>query len=222
MTHIRMQRRDVLRLLATGTVLQLAPTKLFAVLREARTLVQEHTSPHTLNAHQYGTVKTMAEMIIPRTDTPGATEVGTADFIDLVLTEWYEEPERKRFLDGLAEVDSRAKNLFGKDFVGCAPDQQADILAALGDKMTEDAKAFSSSGRSQSLRGYSRTSSFYPMFRRLTLTAFYTSEAGATDELRFEMIPGEYRGCAEPSVAEPTHAEPAPTKPAIEEAPEHQ
>ena len=212
-----MQRRDVLRLLATGTILQLAPTKLFAVLREARTLVLEHTSPHTLNAYQYDTVKAMAGMIIPRTDTPGATEVGTADFIDLVLTEWYEEPERKRFVDGLGEVDSRARRSFGKDFVDCAPDQQADILTALGDRMTEDAKAFSSSGRSQSLRGYSHNSGFYPMFRRLTLTAYYTSEAGATDELHFEMIPGEYRGCSESSVAEPEHP-----KPAIEEAPEHQ
>jgi glucoside 3-dehydrogenase (cytochrome c) hitch-hiker subunit len=212
-----MQRRDLLRLLATGTILQLAPTNLFAVLREARSLMQQHTSPHTLDAHQYDTVKVMAEMIIPKTDTPGATEVGTADFIDLVLTEWYEEPERKRFVDGLGEVDSRARRSFGKDFVDCAPDQQADILTALGDRMTEDAKAFSSSGRSQSLRGYSHNSGFYPMFRRLTLTAYYTSEAGATDELHFEMIPGEYRGCPESSVAEPERP-----KPAIEEAPEHQ
>ena len=212
-----MQRRDILRLLATGTILQLAPANLFAVLREARSLVQEHTSPHTLDAHQYDTVKVMAEMIIPKTDTPGATEVGTADFIDLVLTEWYEEPERKRFVDGLGEVDSRARRSFGKDFVDCAPDQQADILTALGDRMTEDAKAFSSSGRSQSLRGYSHNSGFYPMFRRLTLTAYYTSEAGATDELHFEMIPGEYRGCPESSVAEPERP-----KPAIEEAPKHQ
>lgn len=210
-----MHRRDILRLLATGTVLQLAPTKLFAVMREARSLVQAHTSPRTLNAHQYDTVKVMAEMIIPRTDTPGATDVGTADFIDLVLTEWYEDPERQRFLEGLGDVDSRARKLFGNDFVGCAPAQQENILAVLGDKMTDDSKAFSSSGRSQSLRGYSHNSSFYPMFRRLTLTAYYTSEAGATDELHFEMIPGEYRGCPEPS-----HAEPAPAKPAVEEAPE--
>jgi len=217
MSDIRMQRRDVLRLLATGTVLQLAPTKLFAVLREARSLVQQHTSPHTLNPHQYDTVKVMAEIIIPKTDTPGATDVGTPDFIDLVLSEWYDEPERKRFLDGLRDVDDRAEKLFSNDFVGCAPAQQAEILRALGDKMTDDSKAFSSSGRSQSLRAYSHNSSFYPMLRRLTLTAYYTSEAGATDELHFEMIPGEYRGCPEP-----THTEPAPAKPAIEEAPEHQ
>jgi len=32
--------------------------------------------------------------------------------------------------------------------------------------------------------------------RRLTLTAYYTSEAGATKELHFEIIPGSYEGCA--------------------------
>jgi len=42
------------------------------------------------------------------------------------------------------------------------------------------------------------------MLRHLTLTAYYTSEAGATDELHFEMIPGGYQGCpAEPIKEEP-------------------
>src|SRR5215471_1440866 len=82
-----MDRREVLRLLATGGLLQLAPTKLFAVLREAQVLVQNQNSPRTLNAHQYSTTKAMAEMIIPRTDTPGASDVGVPDFMDLLLTE---------------------------------------------------------------------------------------------------------------------------------------
>ena len=190
-----MQRREVLRLLATGTALQLAPAKLFAVMREARSLVQAHTSPQTLNAHQYETVKVMAEMIIPRTDTPGATDVGTADFIDLVLTDWCDELDCKRFLDGLADVDSRAQSLFGKDFVDCSALQQADILTALGEKMVEESKT--SPSQPTRRRGYSYSPSFYPMFRRLTLTAYYTSEAGATNELHFEIVPGEYQGCAE-------------------------
>lgn len=210
-----MQRREVLRLLATGTALQLVPRNLFALLREARSLLQEHSSPRTLNTHQYDTANVMAEMIIPRTDTPGAMDVGTADFIDLILTEWYDEPERKRFLDGLGDVDARARNLFGRDFVDCLAAQQSDILAVLGEKMAEESKSSLSSG--QSLRGYFHNSSFYPMFRRLTLTAYYTSEAGATNELHFEIIPGEYRGCPEP-----TSGEPAPGSAAAKEAPEHQ
>jgi len=71
-----MNRREALRLLATGTALQLAPHNLLAVLREARRLVDTPAAPRTLNAHQDSTVKAMAELILPRTDTPGATHVG--------------------------------------------------------------------------------------------------------------------------------------------------
>ena len=194
-----MHRREVLRLLATGSLLQLAPPNLFAVLREAHSLIQSQTSLRTLNAHQHATAKAMAEMIIPRTDTPGAADVGAAEFIDLILTEWYEDPERARFLSGLADVDSSSQALFGKDFVDCSSLQQSDILKALGQQMAEEV---GEQVRPLRRRGASAPANFYAMLRQLTLTAYYTSEAGATDELHFEMIPGSYQGCPPESVKE--------------------
>lgn len=187
-----MHRRDVLRLLATGTALQLAPGKLFALAREARALVADQPAPRSLNSHQYETVKTMAELIIPRTDTPGATDVGVADFIDLILTEWSDDGDRARFLDGISDVDSRSNNLFGKDFVACSPTGQSQILIDLGEAMTEQASHAERFGR----RAFRGGSDFYSMFRRFTLTAYYTSETGATKELGFEIIPDGYDGCA--------------------------
>jgi len=190
-----MNRRDALRLLATGAALHLAPANLLAALREARSQLEASPAPRTLNPSQYATVKTMAELIIPKTDTPGATDVGASDFIDLILTEWCDEPDRDRFLAGLADVDTRAKALFGKDFVDCSGDQQADILSVLGERMTEEI------GRNPEPEHRRRAApktgeSFYPMLRRLTLTAYYTSEAGATDELHFEIIPDHHDACA--------------------------
>ena len=187
-----MHRREVLRLIATGGLLQLAPANLFAVLREAHELIQSQGALRTLNAHQNATVKAMAEMIIPRTDTPGASDVGIAEFIDLILTEWYDDAERTRFLSGLAEIDSRCRTLFGKDFVDGSSAQQSDVLVALGEKMEEEGEP-----RIQTRRAV-MPANFYAMFRELTLTAYYTSEAGATQELHFEMIPDRYQGC-------PTH-----------------
>ena len=196
-----MRRREVLRLLATGSLLQLAPPNLFAVLREAQGLIQSQTLPRTLNAHQHATVKAMAEVIIPRTETPGASDVGAAEFIDLVVTEWYDEAERARFLSGLAEVNSRSQTVFGKEFVDCSSIQQSDILMALGEKMVEEV---GEQARPLRRRGTSVPANFYAMLRHLTLTAYYTSEAGATDELHFEIIPGSYQGCpAEPIKEEP-------------------
>ncbi|HTT20824.1 MAG TPA: gluconate 2-dehydrogenase subunit 3 family protein [Candidatus Sulfotelmatobacter sp.] len=186
-----MHRRDVLRLLATGSLLHLAPPHLLAALREARGLIQSQNSPRTLSPHQYGTVKAMAELIIPRTDTPGAADVGVADFIDLMLTEWYDETDRTRFLSGLAGVDSRSHAQVGKDFVDCSSREQSDIMVGLGKDMAE------AKGQNESLPDWlgSAPMSFYGIFRELTLTGYYTSEAGATQELHFEMIPDRYDGC---------------------------
>jgi hypothetical protein len=172
----------MLRLIATGAALQLAPANILALAREVRFLVQAQRAPRTLNAHQFATVRTMAELIIPRTDTPGATDVGVAEFIDLLLTEWYDEKDRKSFVDGLGDVDARANRLFEKSFVDCSPVEQSKILNILGEEMLKE-------GESDSLR-------FYPTLRNLTMTAYYTSEDGATDELHFEIVPGRFDGCA--------------------------
>src|SRR5208283_1926214 len=181
-----MNRREAIRILATGMVLPLAPGTVMAMLGEARTVVGTAVASRTLNPHQEATVKAMAEMILPRTDTPGATDVGASGFIDLMLTEWYDDSERERFLNGLTDVDRRSQSLFGKDFVDCQALQQAEILVALGAKMAEDGELAPDRGRPLRSSTPRTGESFYPMLRRLTLTAYYTSEAGATAELKFE------------------------------------
>jgi len=191
-----MNRREAVRLLATGAVLPLAPGTVMAMLRDARMMVGTQPTPRTLNPHQDATVKAMAEMIMPRTDTPGATDVGASEFIDLMLTEWYDESDRVRFLNGLADVDRRSQSLFGKDFVDCQAIPQAEILTALGEKMAEEGELAPDRGRPLRASPPRTDESFYSMLRRLTLIAYYTSEAGATAELQFEVIPDHYDACA--------------------------
>jgi len=188
-----MNRREALRLLAAGVAVQLAPGRLLAAWREARTAVGAQAAPRTLNSHQDATVRAMAEMILPRTETPGAADVGACEFIDLMLTEWYEQEARERFLQGIADLDGRAITLFGKNFVECPADQQAVMLEELGERMTAEADR---EGDLRAAESGSAGGSFYAMLRRLVLTAYYTSEEGATDELHFEIIPGRYDGCA--------------------------
>jgi hypothetical protein len=191
-----MNRRDALRLLATGAALPLAPPHLLAMLANARAVLGAPVAPSTLNPHQEATVRLMAEMILPKTDTPGATDVGVTEFIDLMLREWYEDLERTRFLKGLDDVDTHAQALFAKDFVECSRAQQAEILTWLGEEIAQESER----NRDQPSDGSASAEtpeSFYSMLRRLTLTAYYTSEAGATDELHFEIIPDRYDGCAE-------------------------
>jgi hypothetical protein len=187
-----MNRREALRLLAGSAALPLAPPGIMAMLREARALVGDQPAPRTLNPHQNATLKAIAELIIPRTETPGAADVGACEFVDLMLTEWYDPAEKQLFLEGLSDLDTRTAALFGRKFVECPSDQQAAMLEELGEKMTEEADR----AREQPPGASDAGESFYPLLRRLVLTAYYTSEAGATDELHFEIIPGRYDGCA--------------------------
>jgi len=189
-----MNRRDALRLLAAGATLPLTPRSLLA-FQEARKLLLSEAVPHTLNAHQFATVRTMAELILPKTDTPGATDVGTAEFIDLILAEWYSVEERDIFLKGISDVDARTRDLFGKDFVEASTEQQQQILVALGERMLEETDEARNHVRRTRGRKSELEKSFYPMLRRLTLTAYYTSEAGATAELHFQIVPGSFEPC---------------------------
>src|SRR5215813_5519642 len=136
-----MDRREALQLFATGIALQLAPPDLLAVVREMRSLIGTQTGLRTLSSHQSATVTSIANLIIPRTETPGAADIGVNRFVDLILTEWYLEEERNRFLNGLADVDARSQISFGKKFIECSAVQQSEIMMALGEHMTEDAKA---------------------------------------------------------------------------------
>lgn len=192
-----MNRREAVRLLATAVAMPLLPVNAMAILREARAGLGPSSALRTLDGHQEATVRTMAEMILPRTDTPGATDVGATEFIDLMLTEWYDADARNRFLSGLTDVDARSQSLFGKNFVDCPAVQQSEILIALGEKMAAENPPSPDQARPRRGSAPRKEENFYPMLRRLTLTAYYTSEAGATEELKFEIIPERHAGCVE-------------------------
>jgi hypothetical protein len=188
-----MNRREALRLLATATALGLATPKMFATLRNARTLAQTQAGPRTLSPHQNETVTRIAEIIIPKTETPGAKDAGVPAFIDLIVTEWYTDEQRSDFLAGLADVDARSNHRFIKDFVACSPDQQAEILTELGAQMIADAQTTKNQGEGD---GAPREN-FYQTLRGLVLTGYYTSEAGATAELNYQIIPDHFQACAD-------------------------
>src|SRR6266576_6352712 len=113
-----MQRREVIRLLLGTAALPLLPREVFALLRQVHNELPATPALKTLNPHQDATVTTMAELIIPQTETPGAKAVRVNEFIDLILTEWYDDEDRTKFLAGLANLDTQSHALFGQEFFG--------------------------------------------------------------------------------------------------------
>jgi glucoside 3-dehydrogenase (cytochrome c) hitch-hiker subunit len=190
-----MQRREMLRILAAGAALPALSPDLFAFFRAAHPA--DGYALRTLNPHQNDTLVAMIDQIIPETDTPGAKGARVNEFIDVILTEWANDDERKNFLDGLASVDKKSNELFAKDFSSASPAHQLSLLRAM-----DEAAAFESSTRpprpdsdeveprDQQLQG-----NFFSIFKGITLHGYYTSEIGFTQELKLEIIPGAQHGC---------------------------
>ena len=190
-----MQRREMLRILAAGAALPAVTTDVFAFFRGAHPA--EGYVLRTLNPHQNATVVAMIDQIIPETDTPGAKGARVNEFIDVILTEWANDTERKNFLDGLAGVDKKSNELFGKDFADAVPAQQLTLLRAMDEAAAFESidrpprpAAYEEAGRDKQLEG-----NFFSVFKHITLHGYYTSEIGFTQELKLEIIPGAQHGC---------------------------
>jgi hypothetical protein len=192
----------------------------------------ESWTPRALTAEQGELVATIAEHVIPETDTPGARAAGVHRFIDAMLAEYYPAAERERFVAGLAEVDARARRECGRVFLRCDAARQRALLDRL------DAEAYAAAPppprptpdpvqqtergaagtkapadvRSDSSRQLSRNAApqvtphaaapvsprdvpFMRTMKELTLLGYYTSEVGATKELRWVPVPGRFEGC---------------------------
>ena len=175
-----MNRREALLLLAGTAAL---PDSLLAMGRAVHERARTGAL-RTFNAHQNETIATIAELIIPKTDTPGAREAGVPAFIDVFIADWADDEDRQRVLTGLGTLDERTRSLFGKDFIGATPVQQAQILTQLEAEVA----------RLRDTQGNVWQHFYYPI-KRLTLVGYYTSEAGATSEQNFRVVPGRFEPC---------------------------
>lgn len=156
----------------------------------------------TLTAPQAELTATLAELIIPTTDTPGAREAGVHEFIDRMLTSYVKPEEKTAFLAGLTDVETRAgQTAAGQTFVQLSPEQQTHLLQTLEteaktwqenqmgrQQVTQDAESGASA------KSADPATPFFTMLKSLTLTGYYTSEIGASRELTYLHVAGAYRG----------------------------
>ncbi len=167
-----MDRREALKRVALLLGGAVSASVASGVLAGCRADGPEPYAPLTLTPAQDELVATLAELIIPETDTPGARGTRVNVFIDQMLTGGLTDAERDAFLAGLVRADARALDLHGTPFLENTPPEQTAVLTALA---ADDAP-------------------FFRQLKELTLVGYYTSEIGATQELRYVHVAGRYDG----------------------------
>src|SRR3954462_13571467 len=136
-----MQRREMLKVIGAAAALPFVPARADAAVRLAesvhRRLDAERAATdapypfRVLSPEQNALVSMIAEMIIPETDTPGATSVHVTEFLDWVLAEWSNDEDRARFLAGLEAIDHQTGATYGKPWVELAESAPGVTLRAL-------------------------------------------------------------------------------------------
>ena len=161
--------------------------------------------PRTLSREQSEMVLAMGEHILPETDTPGARAARVHQYVDAMLTDYYPAAERARFLAGLDRADQRARTVFGRRFLDSSEEQQLQLLRALAEQAFPQPRqdplppADPALQEGRVTRGDERTlpisappwapedvgrGAFFRTLKELVLVGYYTSEVGATEELK--------------------------------------
>lgn len=171
-----MDRRELLQLLSATSALAFLPPDL---LPAARALHAARGPRQALDADQAALVTLIGDMILPRTDTPAASDVDTTGFVDRLLADWYPDDERRRFLAGLAHLEARAVDLHGGRFVTLPEPARVELLTGFD---TSTGELDTAAGAFRRLKG-------------LVIYGWFTSEAVMQLDTAHPMIPGRFDGC---------------------------
>jgi gluconate 2-dehydrogenase gamma chain len=137
-------------------------------------------TPEALTPVQLDVLTAVVDGIIPRSDTPGASDVGVPVFIDRLLSRWAEDGARERVLTGLDEL--------GTEFLGAGEERRLATLTTLDEEAAQAREA----RRADDTGDTDEPLPFFATLKEWTLSGYYTSEAGATQELQWLAIPGRY------------------------------
>jgi hypothetical protein len=130
--------------------------------------------PALLTAPELATLTALVDTIIPRTDTPGASDAGVPAFIDRRLAA---NPElAARFREGIQALDAAARSQFQAAFPALTPVQRIELLTA----RAEDP--------------------FFRLVKGFTVDGYYTSRDGLAGELGWHgnTFLTEFKGCTHP------------------------
>jgi hypothetical protein len=130
-----------------------------------------------MSAERFALLEQITQIMIPPTDTPGAIEAGVPAFIRQMLEDWGSASSRSEIAAVLEGIEKLAWEKFGAAFVELPPERRHEVVRGFDEQ------------------GVGRQDPAYAKFKYLVLVGYYQSEVGATQELRYELVPGAWRAC---------------------------
>ena len=173
-----MNRREWLKcmsMLAAGAVT--APS-LLAVFDAHAAAQSDHASATFFSPGQTGIVAAVVDIILPRSDTPGALDAGVPRFIDQMFKDVYTQQEQQRYVRSLAAFEEKS----GKPFLQLDATQRKTLVTQL---------------HAEALAGHEdldpdSAPAFVLTTKKLAMLGFFMSKPGCTEVLQYVAVPGAY------------------------------
>ncbi len=144
-------------------------------------------------------VAQISEIIMPRTDTPGAIDIGVPDKMDEIFAQVLNTQEQQKIKEGFIALDQLCKAIHKKAFLTLDATNQIALVKSLnlnfvkaGSKeatLIEEYQATIEKTQTQ------KAIDLFAIIKELTLLIFFRSEPGATKVLQYVAIPGRFNGC---------------------------
>ena len=151
----------------------------------------------------------LADLILPKTDTPSATEVGVHGFLDRYVSTVSDEQEQKLMKTGLGEFIKKTLSDSGKEAYSDLNDSDLEpiLAASLAQREEEEERKLLESlttyhqaiakGVQAKLDAEVARYVFANQFRDSVIWAYRTSEVIGEQVMAYLPAPGEYIGCAD-------------------------
>lgn len=169
-----MHRRDLLRAFGAATALALVPED--AIAAWTRLSAGERPS-RELGRTQLDLIGAIADTLLPRTDSPSATDVRVPAFVEVIVSDNFADIDRAAFTAGLGLIDNVARGAGGVGFAELAPEAREQVIASIesGDRRAEPGRT-------------------YWRLKDLIIYGYFTSEPVMKDVLKYEVMPGHFDG----------------------------
>ena len=132
-----------------------------------------------VTADQEKMLAELSEIIIPKTDSPGAKDLSAHLFALKMADDCFTKENQGKFRQGMKEFETFASEKSGKPFADGNAQQKEAIVAELDSNKT----------------GGEEILFFYQSMKRLTIQAYSTSPYYLTNIRGYKMIPGKFQGC---------------------------
>lgn len=185
-----MDRRKALKktgLLAGAAV---AMPSLFSLLQACKQEPRLSWQPEFFSELEAKTVSALVDMILPRTETPGALDVKVDMFIDKVIAQTYGEDGQNQMRDEIAAFNATCESDFGAVFIDLDDTKKKGVLSA-----AEKTSGKLSRGVWGQPVGPQEPVGFYRSLKSMAIWAYFTSEEIGENVLSYDPVPGVYEGC---------------------------